>query len=871
MIIVRANARNATYISDDLITSGSVGIPVTFNLSEDFDGLSCIAVFEGSGVSIDVALMGDSCVVPHEVLATAGGYLRIGIYAANSEGTIVIPTVWAGSKMILRGTTPSEVDPSEPTPSWVAQVQEAAAEALENSEEAIEIAGGAEAAAADARQSASAAATSATAAGQYASAAGTAQAAAEAAQAAAVSARDAAVAAQGSAESSAQAAAGSATAAANSATAAAASEAAAREVEESIPADYTALSEDVSELKSQINEMLPVETRTPTLTITSKKTWTNDNGTATLVDNTTANFRASNAVAVEADEEVTMTFVSTKHTGYSDVAVFVVDEDYGILASYDAPASGIKETTYQFTIPENGAFFMINQWASSQPTNFVIKQYKKAASEEDVTTNSEKIAAIEADSAEGKVKLYTSVSKTQNLLNYENIKEGSIDVTTGVFTPVITPVTYKYMCTDFIPVEPNTQYFVNFTSLYGYYFYDNNMDYVSGWTGGSGNYSKEYTVPENGRFVRLYMYLRNNTGSDGTPAGYVKEHWSMYEYGYDTTDVQYSPTKKIHPSLETELFPNADQLRGKTFAVIGDSIGTRQGFNTPEILIGADDVGIELSAYLSYNDVQAGLTIGDHTYTSNEIGTEVTFIPTQSDVGKEIGRPANHGGANDVRWWQLLEQKLGMSAVNASWSGASMVSYESRVENGQYDCSCAWYVPTIRRCGFRTAGSMDRISPDYIFIDRGVNDISTSHAGNVTVLTDDTFDAYNYVIPETDAVTIDGQTKYDFKQAYAMTIQKLRNAYPAAKIICCTITPFRRNNETHYPPNNGKYSLPQFNAAIREVAAYFACPVCEMAEAFSFEQRSVYTADGTHPNQYGHRAMYFKALDCLVRNFQPVR
>lgn len=139
MIIVRANARNATYISDDLITSGSVGIPVTFNLSEDFDGLSCIAVFEGSGASIDVALMGDSCVVPHEVVATAGGYLRIGVYASNSAGTIVIPTVWAGSKMILQGAEPSEVDPSEPTPSWVAQVQEAAAEALQTANNVLDM------------------------------------------------------------------------------------------------------------------------------------------------------------------------------------------------------------------------------------------------------------------------------------------------------------------------------------------------------------------------------------------------------------------------------------------------------------------------------------------------------------------------------------------------------------------------------------------------------------------------------------------------------------------------------------------------------------------------------------------------------------
>lgn len=249
MITVRANARNATYISDDLITSGSVGIPVTFVLSEDFDGLSAIAVFEGSGTARDVALIGNTCVVPHEVVATAGGYLRVGIYASNAEGTIVIPTVWAGNKMILQGTEPSELDPSEPTPSWAAQVQAAAAEAVQTSEEAIEIAGGAEAAAEEARQSASAAAASATEAGQSANAAGTAQAAAEEASDEAASARDAAVAAQGSAASSAQAAAGSATAAA-------ASEAAAREVKESIPQDYTALSENVSDLKSQTDDFV---------------------------------------------------------------------------------------------------------------------------------------------------------------------------------------------------------------------------------------------------------------------------------------------------------------------------------------------------------------------------------------------------------------------------------------------------------------------------------------------------------------------------------------------------------------------------------------------------------------------------------------
>lgn len=132
MIRVVATARSAALASDDIITSGSVGIPVAFELSEDdFEGLACTAVFQGSGVARDVALIdGAACKVPAECLAEAGGVLRIGIYASNAEGTVVIPTVWANSRPIEVGTVPSDRDPAGPTPDWTAQVQEAAAEAL---------------------------------------------------------------------------------------------------------------------------------------------------------------------------------------------------------------------------------------------------------------------------------------------------------------------------------------------------------------------------------------------------------------------------------------------------------------------------------------------------------------------------------------------------------------------------------------------------------------------------------------------------------------------------------------------------------------------------------------------------------------------
>lgn len=135
MITITANARDATYVSDDLITSGSVGIPAKFVLSQDFDGLSNVAVFVGSSVSMDVALPSSGeCVVPHEVVAQPGGYLKIGVYGRNAEGTIVIPTVWAMERMILQGTVPSGVDPSEPTPDWTAQVQQMATDALEKAQ-----------------------------------------------------------------------------------------------------------------------------------------------------------------------------------------------------------------------------------------------------------------------------------------------------------------------------------------------------------------------------------------------------------------------------------------------------------------------------------------------------------------------------------------------------------------------------------------------------------------------------------------------------------------------------------------------------------------------------------------------------------------
>lgn len=134
MITVKATDRSISAVLNHPITSGSVGLPVSFIFSDAWDGLARIAVFKGSGTAKDVALFTDECAVPAEVLAEYGDLLWIGVYGANGDGDIVMPTRWCKAGLIVEGTAPSESDPADPEPNWVAQVQAAAASALEKAE-----------------------------------------------------------------------------------------------------------------------------------------------------------------------------------------------------------------------------------------------------------------------------------------------------------------------------------------------------------------------------------------------------------------------------------------------------------------------------------------------------------------------------------------------------------------------------------------------------------------------------------------------------------------------------------------------------------------------------------------------------------------
>lgn len=123
MIKVHISGNRADVIEREPLTSGTVGKVINFAFTEDWRPLIKYAVFEGSGRRIALTNIGDSCIIPHEVLAKHGGALRVGVYGRTADGSAATPTVYAQLGIIQRGADPNADPSTKPTlPVW-AQIQ----------------------------------------------------------------------------------------------------------------------------------------------------------------------------------------------------------------------------------------------------------------------------------------------------------------------------------------------------------------------------------------------------------------------------------------------------------------------------------------------------------------------------------------------------------------------------------------------------------------------------------------------------------------------------------------------------------------------------------------------------------------------------
>ena len=295
---------------------------------------------------------------------------------------------------------------------------------------------------------------------------------------------------------------------------------------------------------------------------------------------------------------------------------------------------------------------------------------------------------------------------------------------------------------------------------------------------------------------------------------------------------------------------------GLIISVVGASTSTKINKDAYEITITEEDIGVPLSAYLTYYDyyglsgtTPVGLTIGGHTFTADEIGQEVSFVPTAEDVGKSLGLALRYAGNDNKKvWWEYFED-LGAIVRPVCWSGSSITAHEESVTIRR--TAHSWHDAQIRKIGVRIPGSMQRKAPDIIIITRGVNDMTHSPYG---LLTDGYFDNWDWSYPTTDVVT----GGWGIKEGLSLWVKKVRDAYPYAKIVIASSYNYKRINCSKFPVNNGLYSNPQLNDALREAANFFGCHTIDLdRNGMTFENiYPEYIEDSaitpTHPNNKGH-------------------
>lgn len=135
MFRVKIDTRRATLLEKEPITSGSVGLLVKFEFSEDWEGLTKTAVFsDGICRPRSKFISSDIVEIAPEAMRYPYRTLTVGIYGTDGE-SIAIPTIYCQLGEILKGADPS-CDPSLP---FTPTVEQQLASRITDHEERITI------------------------------------------------------------------------------------------------------------------------------------------------------------------------------------------------------------------------------------------------------------------------------------------------------------------------------------------------------------------------------------------------------------------------------------------------------------------------------------------------------------------------------------------------------------------------------------------------------------------------------------------------------------------------------------------------------------------------------------------------------------
>jgi hypothetical protein len=104
-ISVKTNGTSVTATVDGVITSGMVGLPVEIEYGDGWERLNKFVSFRVDEFQRTRENVSSATTVPWEILRRHGKILYVGVEGRTSDGTVVMPTVWASVGTIKRGAS----------------------------------------------------------------------------------------------------------------------------------------------------------------------------------------------------------------------------------------------------------------------------------------------------------------------------------------------------------------------------------------------------------------------------------------------------------------------------------------------------------------------------------------------------------------------------------------------------------------------------------------------------------------------------------------------------------------------------------------------------------------------------------------------
>lgn len=135
MFEIRINSNKAWAVNRETLTrlgKNYDAVKIRMDLSNEWDDLSKIAVFRAQDAMIDVPVMGEYLDIPPVMLQRENVHLLFGLYGTNTDGAVVIPTIWTDLGIVQPSPDPYGADNYEDPPATLyAQLEAMAADAAE--------------------------------------------------------------------------------------------------------------------------------------------------------------------------------------------------------------------------------------------------------------------------------------------------------------------------------------------------------------------------------------------------------------------------------------------------------------------------------------------------------------------------------------------------------------------------------------------------------------------------------------------------------------------------------------------------------------------------------------------------------------------